>query len=173
MDLGRTDANPIWWAQIVGREIHVIDFYEASGVGADHYVDVLNSKPWGKPKVLILPHDGAAHEYQTNKTRQQYYEGRGFNTVVLPRIGNMDGINDARMALSRCWFDKASTGPGIERLRMFRADYDEKLRTLRADYLHDWASHAAKAFIYLIAGIDHAKPRQRKKVEYGALNWMG
>jgi phage terminase large subunit len=171
MDIGRTDANPIWWAQVVGREIHIIDFYENSNQGADHYAEVLKSKPY-KIKKLILPHDGAAHEYQSNKTRQQFYQGHGFDTVVLDRMGDLDGINAARMALNQCWFDKAKCSEGLERLRMFRADYDEKLKTLRQGYVHDWSSHASKAFIYLIAGIDHAKPRLKKQTKTMAGSWM-
>lgn len=171
MDIGRTDANPIWWAQVVGREIHIIDFYENINQGADHYAEVLKSKPY-RIKKLILPHDGAAHEYQSNKTRQQFFQGHGFDTVVLDRIGDMDGINAARMALNTCWFDRLRCSEGLERLRMFRADYDEKLKTLRQGYVHDWSSHAAKAFIYLIAGIDHAKPRLPKKSTLRPMSWM-
>jgi hypothetical protein len=31
-DLGIRDSTAIWFAQVVGREIHLIDYYEASGV---------------------------------------------------------------------------------------------------------------------------------------------
>jgi phage terminase large subunit len=31
-DLGIRDATAIWFAQTVGREVHLIDYYEASGV---------------------------------------------------------------------------------------------------------------------------------------------
>ena len=37
-DLGIRDATAIWFAQVVGREIRIIDYYEASGVDLGHYV---------------------------------------------------------------------------------------------------------------------------------------
>jgi hypothetical protein len=37
-DLGIGDSTAIWFFQAVGREIHVIDYYEASGADLGHYV---------------------------------------------------------------------------------------------------------------------------------------
>ena len=42
-DLGIADSTAIWWAQMVGREIHLIDYYEASGVDLGHYVREINA----------------------------------------------------------------------------------------------------------------------------------
>jgi phage terminase large subunit len=41
-DLGLSDSTAIWFVQCVGRERRLVDYYEASGVGLDHYVQVLN-----------------------------------------------------------------------------------------------------------------------------------
>jgi phage terminase large subunit len=35
-DLGIRDATAMWFAQVVGREIRIIDYYEASGVDLGH-----------------------------------------------------------------------------------------------------------------------------------------
>ncbi|HEY6704425.1 MAG TPA: hypothetical protein VI010_10025, partial [Xanthobacteraceae bacterium] len=45
-DLGMRDATAIWFAQVVGREIRIIDYYEASGVDLGHYVREIQSKPY-------------------------------------------------------------------------------------------------------------------------------
>jgi hypothetical protein len=45
-DLGFSDSTAIWFAQRVGQEIHLIDFYETSGEGLAHYVNLL--QPPGK-----------------------------------------------------------------------------------------------------------------------------
>jgi hypothetical protein len=38
-DLGHPRlSTAIWFAQVIGREIHIIDYYEASGVDLGHYV---------------------------------------------------------------------------------------------------------------------------------------
>ena len=55
MGLGMAIAA-IWFAQYVGQEIRVIDYYENSGVGLDHYAKELSSKNYHYMD-HILPHD--------------------------------------------------------------------------------------------------------------------
>ncbi len=45
-DLGIRDATAIWFAQVIGREIRIIDYYEASGVDLGHYVREINARPY-------------------------------------------------------------------------------------------------------------------------------
>jgi len=54
--------------------------------------------------------------------------------------------------LARCWFDGGNCERGIEALRQYRRDFDEKLKTWRGRPLHDWTSHGADAFRYLAVG---------------------
>jgi phage terminase large subunit len=167
MDIGIGDATAIWVAQYVGREIHVLDYYEASGVGADHYVAVIRDR-WPALKSLILPHDGDAREFQTGKSRREAFEAKGFEVRVLPQHAVDDGISAVRLMLPRCYFDAKRCEQGIESLRMYRSEYDEKLKTLKPRPLHDWASHGADAFRYLAMGIDESMGKARPKpANYG------
>ena len=43
-DLGVSDSTAIWFIQCVGRERRLVDYYEASGVGLDHYTQVPHDK---------------------------------------------------------------------------------------------------------------------------------
>jgi phage terminase large subunit len=43
-DLGIGDATAIWFYQLAGREIRLIDYYENSGVGLDHYARELQRR---------------------------------------------------------------------------------------------------------------------------------
>jgi len=43
-DLGIGDSTSIWFAQLSGSEIRLIDYYEASGVGLDHYAAILKER---------------------------------------------------------------------------------------------------------------------------------
>jgi phage terminase large subunit len=43
-DLGVSDSTAIWFVQCVGRERRLVDYYEGSGVGLDHYAQVLHDK---------------------------------------------------------------------------------------------------------------------------------
>jgi hypothetical protein len=46
-------------------------------------------------------------------------------------------------------FSLDRTELGVEALRQYRQEYDEKLRVFRNTPKHDWASHPADAFRYL------------------------
>jgi hypothetical protein len=152
-DLGIGDSTAIWFVQVVGRELHVIDYYEASGVGLDHYADIVRGKGY-QYAGHILPHDAEAKELGTGKSRLEVMWSLGIDGQVLPVHRVDDGINAVRMALPRMWFDAEKCARGIDCLRMYRADYDEKLQTLKPRPVHDWASHGADAMRYLVMGLD-------------------
>ena len=42
-----------------------------------------------------------------------------------------DGINAAHMMFKCIWFDEARCAPGLEALRQYRVDYDEKARAFK------------------------------------------
>jgi phage terminase large subunit len=151
-DLGVGDSTAIWFAQHVGRERRIIDFYEASGVGLDHYAKVLQDKGYIYGD-HILPHDVRVRELGTGKTRLETLASLGINNVVIaPQMSLDDGIQATRLTLPMTWFDEKKCGRGLEALRQYRMDWDEKGKTWRSRPLHDWTSHAADAFRYLSIG---------------------
>lgn len=152
-DLGIGDDTAIWFCQQVGQEVHLIDYYANRGVGLDHYAGVIHGKPW-KVTEHILPHDAEARELGSGKTRQETLAGLNIaNARILPRQEVPDGINAARNLIPRCWFDADKCAAGIEALRMYRREFDEKRKVFRDAPLHDWASHGADAFRYLALGL--------------------
>lgn len=153
-DLGIRDATAIWFAQSVGREIRVIDYYEASGADLGHYVAELNKKPYAYAG-HIVPHDAQAKELGTGKTRLEVLEGLGMrNLQVAPMHRVEDGINASRVFIPKCWFDATKCARGVDALKLYRAEYDEKLQALKPRPVHDWTSHAADAFRYLAMTMD-------------------
>lgn len=154
-DLGFSDATAIWFAQVCGREVHVIDYYQASGVGLDHYVKVLQERGYVYGEHL-LPHDAAASELGTGTTRLETLRRLGVRGRVLPMTTVDDGINAVRMLLPRCRFDAVRCAKGLECLRLYQREWDERAGDFRARPLHDWTSHGADAFRYLAMGIDAA-----------------
>lgn len=167
-DLGIGDSTAIWVFQIVGREWHWIRYYENSGHALDHYVDWIKSLPFQIHR-HYLPHDAEARELQTGNTRLEFLEARGLNCQIVPRHSVEDGINAARVKFNRFWFDE-SCGVGLDALRMYRAEYDEKNRTLKPRPLHDWASHGADAFRTGVMGAE--EPRQKRPVPEMDYEWV-
>lgn len=151
-DLGIGDSTAIWFAQYVGQEIHLIDYYESSGVGLDHYAKVLSEKGYYFEE-HILPHDVRVKELGTGKSRLETLDSLGIKNVkIAPKLGIDDGIQAARSMLNKCWFDEEKCERGIEALLQYRREFDERLKTWRGRPLHDWTSHGADSFRYLAVG---------------------
>lgn len=157
-DLGIGDSTAIWFVQQAGRETRIIDYYEASGVGLDHYAKVLREKPYAY-REHILPHDAEVKELGTGRSRVETLASLGIRTRTLPRQPVDDGINAARILLPSCWFDAEKCKAGLEALRQYRRNYDEKRRDFMPTPLHDWTSHAADAFRYLAMGLRPVEKR--------------
>jgi phage terminase large subunit len=155
-DLGIGDSTAIWVFQIIGREWHFVHHYEASGVDLGHYVDWIKALPY-RIQTHYLPHDAEAKELQTGNSRVEFLEARGLNCEVIPQHRVEDRIASARVKFNRFWFDADRCARGIDCLRMYRADYDEKNKVLRPRPLHDWASHSADAFGYAVMGAEEKK----------------
>lgn len=148
-DLGVGDSTAIWFCQFIGTERRLVDYYESSGVGLDHYVHALQEKGYNYSQ-HIFPHDVRVRELGTGKSRLETLAELGLRDyTIAPQLRVDDGIQAARSFLTNAWFDAEKCERGIEALRQYRRDYDEKGRTWRARPLHDWTSHAADAFRYL------------------------
>ncbi len=173
-DLGIDDATAIWFCQQQGPEIRLVDYYESSGVGLDHYARVLQEKRYVYGD-HILPQDAQVRELGTGRSRIETLASLGIAARPGRGFAVEDGINAVRLMLPRCWFDGTRCARGLDALRQYRRDFDEKLQSFRARPVHDWASHAADAFRYLAVGLRErsAMPYERGPVitDYDPFAW--
>jgi len=176
-DLGKGDRNPVWFAQFIGSEIRLVDYYEPDSIGLVNYIREIKDKGY----VLgehFAPHDIKVREYTSGKSRKEIAESLGIDFQVVPKLSIDDGIEAVKTIFNRCVFDKVKCKDGLLALKHYKKEYDEK----RSDYknvpYHNWASHGADAFRYMavsyamITGepIDK-KPSEFKKVrskEFGS-----
>jgi len=168
-DLGVSDSTAIWFYQQTGREIRVIDYFEAAGHGLDYYARELDKKGYLYGK-HFAPHDIQVRELGSGKSRWETAKGLGITFQVLPADSVQDGISTARLLISRMYFDEHKCAIGIDALRQYREKRDEK-RGVNLGPLHDWSSHAADAFRYLSMGFNETQTR-REPVRV-ATSWMG
>lgn len=161
-DLGIGDSTAIWFAQLIEGRCQVIDYYEASGVGLDHYAKVLRERPYTYDE-LLWPHDGNNSDLSTGRTRADTMREMGFRVRILPRISVDDGIAAARTLLDRAIFAEGKTDKGVNALRQYQREYDEKLHDFKARPRHDWTSHGADAWRYLALGIQPAGEREKRR----------
>jgi phage terminase large subunit len=162
-DLGMGDSTSIWVAQLVGTEVRLIDYYENHGVGLDHYVKWIKDNDYSKAE-HILPHDVRVRELGTGKSRLEMLEDSGLEVKIAPRMGLDDGIQAVRRLLPRCWFNVPKVQNGLNCLRNYRRDYDEKRKIFFERPLHDWSSHGSDSFRYLALGLDEGHSTWSKPI---------
>ena len=169
-DLGMGDSTSIWVAQLVGSEVRLIDYYENHGVGLDHYVKWIRDNDYTKAE-HILPHDVRVRELGSGKSRLEMLEEAGLEIKIAPRMGLDDGIQAVRRLLPRCWFNVPQVQTGLNCLRNYRRDYDEKRKIFYERPLHDWSSHGSDSFRYLALGLDEGHSTWSKPINQ-APKWI-
>jgi hypothetical protein len=147
-DLGVGDAMALVFTQTLGMERRVIDYYENSGEGFEHYARVLQSKGYiyGRHR---FPHDGDHRSLgAVAKTKRQWAEEAGISPIdIVPRIPTeAAGIEASRAYLPGVWIDEERCERLIACLDNYRKDWDDKLGTWKNTARHDEFSHGYKAF---------------------------
>jgi len=164
-DLGRTDSTAIWFIQVIGKEIHLVDYHEASGPGLDEYARLLDDKRRLYDWIYgfhYFPHDMNIHEWGNKMSRVQTAKSLGINPIVNPQVHDMDGVNAVRRLLDTAWIDEKRCERGLDALSNFRREWDDRMKMFRDKYLHDWSSHGAKALESFAIG--YRPPRERPRM---------
>lgn len=145
-DLGLDDATAIWFAQVVNREVRLIDYQEWTGQALTSVAKDVLAKPYAYEK-HVLPHDAEVRELTSAVTRKTVVEGiLGANKLeIAPRLSVEDGINATRVLFARMWFDAKACARGLECLRNYRKQWDDKKKAFQDRPYHDWSSHGADA----------------------------
>jgi phage terminase large subunit len=174
-DLGYADNTSIWLAQAVGFEFRLIDFINGSQQGLQYYLKALQEKGYVYG-TDYLPHDAKAHQLGSGRSIEEMIRAAGRKVIVNPRLSIEDGIAAARAIFPKCYFDAEKTADGLQALRHYRYETDDKLQTLKKQPLHDWASHPADAFRTFAVAIREPQRQQEEMRDhvnpYGEYGWM-
>lgn len=176
-DLGYTDDTVIWWFQVVGREIRVLDCYHNHGEDVAHYCQVIHDKAkekgwsYGDRPQHWVPWDARPKTLASGgKSILEQAWAHGVKMRVAPNLGVEDGIQAVRQMLPQCYFDRGGCRDGIEALRNYKREWDEDKRAFKKTPLHDWTSHYSDAFrILAVAWKQRAKPVKEEKKEPGGI----
>lgn len=151
-DLGISDSMSIWFAQFVGREIHLVDYYEANNYGFKHYAEMLKNKGYFYGG-HFAPHDINAREMSVvdeNGRAMRRIDSAAALGIKFERVPNSvrleDGIEQVRGLLGQCWFDSKKCEFATNCLENYHKSYDEKRKIFSDKPEHDWSSHCADAF---------------------------
>jgi phage terminase large subunit len=177
-DIGGTgakaDACSIWICQFVGREIRVLNYYEAQGQPLATHINWLRDNGYGKA-LCILPHDGATNDKVYAVSYESALKEAGFEVGVVPNQGKgaaMFRVEAARRLFPSIWINEATTSGGIEALGSYHAKKDEA-RNIDLGPEHDWSSHAADAFGLMCVVYEEPKIKKPRIAPRAVGGWMG
>ena len=172
-DLGVHDSTAIWWFQVRGAQVYILDHYAASGVGIEHYADVLRDreKKYGwRTGMCFVPHDAKVKEWGSGRTRIETMKQEFDLNPMLVRAASFDdGINAARRTLPLCVFHERTEANGIPALEQYRREWDEEKKCFKASHLHNWTSDTADSFRYLALSWQNAERVIEKPAHHGGL----
>jgi phage terminase large subunit len=171
VDIGGTgakaDAFAMWVAQFVGKEIRVLNYYEAQGQPLSVHAAWLREHGYGPGKAQIwLPHDGETNEKITDASFQSAFQAMQYTVTVIPNQGK--GAAKARVEAARrrfpsIWFNEATTGAGRDALGWYHEKKDDA-RGIGLGPEHDWSSHGADAFGLMC--IAYTEPKKSGPIVY-------
>ena len=156
-DIGFNDPTAIWFVQDDGENLRIIDFYMNDHIGLGHYVEVCREKPYTYDR-MIAPHDISVSEWSSGKKRKDIAKDKyGIFFEEAPKLSKEDQIECALNVFPKCVFylpkcDAESVNPefrGVNALRNYKQRFDQKLGQFVNNQVHDWASHAADAFMLI------------------------
>lgn len=151
-DLGVRDSTSIIFFQNVGQTVRIIDYYEKNKEGLEHYIKVLESKPYSYGK-HIGPHDIRVREFGSGITRWEKAKQLGVTFTMSNDANIVDGIEAVRSTLPRCWIDEVNAKGLLKALEGYRQEFDNKRGVYKSNPLHDHHSHAADAMRYLCVSL--------------------
>lgn len=178
VDIGGTgakaDAFSMWICQFVGKEIRVLDYYEAVGQPLASHLAWLRDKSY-KPD-FWLPHDGVSNDKVYDVSYQSALKQAGYNVEIVPNQGKGAAkarVESVRRTFPNVWFNEGTTAPGRDALGWYHEKKDEN-RNIGLGPEHDWSSHGADSFgLMSIVYEEHGKAVKTITDPYGAFRRHG
>ena len=170
---GWWDDTAIWFYQIYGKEVRLIDYWDGSWYSMIEIANTIVNPRYKLYDTHYLPHDGNVHEYSTGVTRlitaRQHLKGR-VETVPMYKIS--EGINNVRNMFPHCYFDEAKCSKWLSVLQKYRRKYDEK-NGIFMDKPDHTESHGCDALRYLATVYqDMVNPKTEEVFEQDWSNYL-
>lgn len=161
-DLGRRDATAIWFYQLVGDEVHIIDYREFTQkdvdevlAGDDDENPSLKTLPYAYG-TAALPHDARAKTFSSRYTTYERFLHHKYEAYVVKMVPRSHGINAVRALIPKIFFNIASKNvrKGLDRLQAYQYEYDDKKKVFSSEPKHDDSSHGADAMRTLAMSVN-------------------
>lgn len=171
----RADAFTMWIAQFIGKEVRVLDYYEAVGQPLATHLGWLREKGYKPDRCQIwLPHDGSTQDKVYDVSYESALMQAGYEVTVVPNQGKGAAkarIEAARRLFPSIWFNADTTQAGRDALGWYHEKIDDK-RNIGLGPEHDWASHGADAFGLMCVAYEQPTKSTRPAAPE-VVSWMG
>lgn len=156
-DLGVANFMSIIFYQLIGNEVHIIDYHEASGYSFVYYAQVLKDKDYLYGKHWA-PHDIKAREMGSDNSKEKRALSRlekadkvGIKFDIIDRINFENSVDNAMAVMSKCYFNKRSKGVNqlITHLEQWGRKWNEQIQAYTDWERDDIHTHAGAAFRYM------------------------
>lgn len=158
----RADAFALWAVQFVGKEVRVLDYYEAVGQPLSAHLAWCRERGYSPDKAQFwLPHDGATHDKVHDVSYESALRAAGYSVTVIPNQGAgaaKQRIEAVRRLFPSIWFNEETTQAGRDALGWYHEKRDD-IRGIGLGPDHDWASHGADAFGLMAVAYEAPKPK--------------
>lgn len=166
VDIGGTGARAdnfvIWIAQFIGKEIRILDHYEAQGQDGATHLNWLRSKNYTPDRCQIwLPHDGEQGDKVFSASYEGFFRQAGYKVTVIPNQGKGAAkmrVEAGRRLFPSMWFNEATTEGGRDALGWYHEKKDEE-RGIGLGPDHDWSSHSSDAFGLMCVAYEEPKAK--------------
>jgi phage terminase large subunit len=148
-DLGSKDATVVWFWQEIGSQIRAIRCIAFQREKLKDLIAKVDSYGYMFSQ-HIAPFDINVQEIgEGSRLLQARRLGVKFKVAPGPsETSRQSGINAVRTMLSRTVFDRANCKDGIEALKAYRTEYNDKRQVFSTTPLHDWTSDYADSVRY-------------------------
>lgn len=176
-DLGKSDATVIWFAQIIGFQPRIIDYYANNQQDLAHYAQVIRSKPYEYDS-HYLPHDAGHERLGMGGSISQQLRELGIPNKVI-KVGSVAGrIEIGRNLIKTAYFDEVKCKDGLFALTNYQYEWDDIKGRFKDKPLHDWASDPSDAFGYLAQAISSNERINNTPIAHDdfvpqSSSWMG
>jgi phage terminase large subunit len=173
-DIGVRDATAIWVAQFIGREIRVIDYYEAVNQPLATHLDWLRSRSYANA-TCYLPHDASQADQVQAVRFEDHVRSAGFEVETIENQGKgaaLKRVEAGRRLFPSIWFNEPTCSAGLDALGWYHEKKDEA-RNYGLGPEHDWSSHGADAFGLMC--VAYEEPQDKRPIErpnYGQHGWL-
>jgi phage terminase large subunit len=169
----KSDAFAIWAVQFIGREIRILNYYEAVSQPIGHHLNWMRTNGYTPGTAeIILPHDGDNNEKIVDWNYKAAFEQHGYAAEIIPNQGTGAAklrIEAGRRLFPIMWFNEATTEAGRDALGWYHEKQDEQ-RNVGLGPEHDWASHGADAFGLMC--VAYEAPKDKKPMPKRNMSWV-